>query len=193
MAKLFNDPRIYLKDSDKVRLADYRARIVRETDPREPCDNEDLVFEKAEDESLIPKNALHKWKFDCNHEHEPIWFFTTAERCKKMVSKDPSYWTKEKLIEFEKIERRLYQDWWDGHVYGYIIEKWDEKRREWTRISSLWGMYGTEELMMHLGNEIDLLYDEVGDIPICLDDEEMKYDFDNTEKKINEFSENLRK
>ena len=58
MAKLFNDPRIYLKDSDKVHLADYRARIVREIDPREPCDNEDLVFEKAEDENLIPDNAL---------------------------------------------------------------------------------------------------------------------------------------
>lgn len=186
MSKLFteNPPKIYLKDSDKVRLADYRARIVKETDPREPCDNEDLVFEKAEDESLIPANALHKWKFDCNHEHEPIWFFTTAKRCREMVSKDPSYWTKEKLIEFEKIEHRLYQDWWDGHVYGYIIEKWDEKRREWMRTSSLWGMYGAEELMMHLAEETDGV-----SIPICLDDEEMKYDFDNTEKKVNEFSE----
>ena len=48
--RLFSD----LKESDKVRLADYRARIVKESDPREPCDHEDLVFEKAEDESLIP-------------------------------------------------------------------------------------------------------------------------------------------
>ena len=44
MSKLFNDARIYLKDSDKVRLADYRARIVRESNPREPCVNEDLLF-----------------------------------------------------------------------------------------------------------------------------------------------------
>lgn len=182
-------PKIYLKYSDKVRLADYRARIVRVSDPCEPCNNEDLVFAKAEDESLIPKNALHKWKFDCGYEHEPIWFFTTAERCKKMVSDDPSYWTKEKLIEFEKIERRLYQDWWDGHVYGYIIEKWDEKRREWMQISSRWGMYGTKDLYDNLGNTIDLLYDEVGrvNIPICVDEEEMKYEFDNVEKNINEF------
>ena len=63
-----------------------RARIVKETYPNEPCVNEDLVFEKGEDEFLIPANALHKWKFVCNNEHEPIWFFTTAERCKKMVS-----------------------------------------------------------------------------------------------------------
>ena len=192
MSKLFteNPPKIYLKDSDKVRMADYRARIVRETDPREPCDNEDLVFEKAEDESLIPKNALYKWKFDCNHEHEPIWFFTTAERCKEMVSKNPADWTLPKLKEFAEIEKRLYQDWYDGHVYGIVVEKWDEKQREWTRIDSAWGMYGAKDVYDNLGNEIDLHYDEVGgaSIPVCVDEEEMKYEFDNVELKVNEFS-----
>lgn len=184
MSKLFieNPPKIYLKDSDKVRLADCRVRIVKENNPLEPCDNEDLVFEKAEDESLIPANALHKWKFDCNNEHEPIWFFTTAERCKKMVSEDPSYWTLPKLIEFEKTEKKLYQDWWDGNVYGYIVEKWDDKQRKWIQVSSLWGMYGAEELMMNLAEETDGV-----SIPICIDTEDMKYDFDNTEKKVNEF------
>jgi hypothetical protein len=182
MAK-FTDSRIYLKDSDRVRLADYRARIVREENPREPAEHEDLVFKRTEDETLIPKNALHKWKFDCNHEHEPIWFFTTAERCNEMVSKDPSYWTKEKLIEFEKIERKLYQDWYDGHVYGYIIEKWDEKRREWITTSSLWGMYGSKELLENLASDTDGV-----NIPICINEEDMKYEFDNCEKTINEFS-----
>jgi hypothetical protein len=100
-----------------------------------------------------------------------------------MVSKDPSYWTKEKLIEFEKIERKLYQDWYDGHVYGYIIEKWDEKRREWITTSSLWGMYGSEALLENLASETDGV-----NIPVCIDSEEMKYEFDNTEKKVNEFS-----
>ena len=178
----FNDPRIYLKDSDRVRLADYRARIVRETDPHEPCDNEDLVFRKVEDEHLIPANALYKWKFDCNYEHEPIWFYTTAERCKEMVSEDPSYWTLPKLKEFAEIEHRLYQDWYDGHVYGYIIEKWDEKRREWMTTSSLWGMYGAKELLENLATETDGV-----NIPVCIDEEDMKYEFDNTEKKPNEF------
>ena len=183
MAK-FNDPRIYLKESDRVRLADWRARIVRESNPQEPCDHEDLVFEKAEDESLIPANALLKWKFDCNHEHEPIWFFTTAERCKRMVSEDPSCWTKKKLEEFARIERKLYQNWWDGHVYGYIVEKWDEKRRQWMTTSSAWGMYGAEDLLENLATETDGV-----NIPVCIDSEDMKYDFDNTEKKINEFLE----
>lgn len=182
MSKLFNDTRIYLKDSDKVRLADYRARIVREMNPREPCDNEDLVFRKVEDEHLIPANALYKWKFDCNFEHEPIWFFTTAERCKKMVSEDPSYWTLPKLEKLAEIEKRLYQDWWDGHVYGYIIEKWDEKRREWMTTSSLWGMYGAKDLFENLATETDGV-----NIPVCIDNEDLKYDFDNTEKRVNEF------
>lgn len=184
MSKQFaEDPiKIYLKDSDKVRLADYRARIVREINPREPCDNEDLVFRKVEDEHLIPSNALYKWKFDCNFEHEPIWFYTTAERCKQMVSDDPSYWTKEKLEEFAEIEKRLYQDWWDGHVYGYIIEKWDEKRREWMTTSSLYGMYGAKDLFENLATETDGV-----SIPVCIDNEDMKYDFENVEMKPNQF------
>ena len=176
MSKLPNDTRIYLKDSDKVRLADCRARIVRESNPREPNLNEDLVFEKATGD--IPADALYKWCFVPTG----AWFFTTAERCKEMVSPDPSYWTKEKLEEFAKIEERLYRDWWDGHVYGYIIEKWDAKRREWMTTSSLWGMYGADELLMHLAEETD-----GANIPVCVDEEEMKYEFDNVEKKANEF------
>lgn len=185
MSKTFieNPPKIYLKNSDKVRLADRRARIVRETNPREPCDNEDLVFEKAEDEILIPADALFTWKFDCNYDHEPIWFFTTAERCKEMVSKDPANWTKEKLEWFAKIEKKLYQDWWNGRVYGYVIEEWDDKRREWVHVSSCWGMYGVEDLMINLAEETDGV-----SIPICLDNEDMEYEFDNTEKTVNEFN-----
>ena len=182
MSKLFNDTRIYLKASDKVRLADYRARIVRETSPREPCDNEDLVFEKAEDESLIPSSSLFKWNIEMAD--GPQWFFTTAERCKEMVAEDPSYWTFEKLQEFARIEKKLYENWRDGHVYGYIIEKWDEKRREWMTTSSLWGMYGADELLLHLAEETDGV-----NIPVCIDTEDMKYDFDNTEKRVNEFDE----
>lgn len=185
MSKLFteNPPKIYLKDSDKVRLADYRARIVRESNPREPCDNEDLVFEKADGE--VPAEAIYTWYFA----PMGVTFYTTPERCKKMVSEDPSYWTQKKLEEFAKIEGRLYRDWWDGHVYGIVIEKWDAKRREWMTTSSLWGIYGAKDVYDNLGDEIDLHYDEVGgaSIPVCVDEEEMKYEFDNVEKKVNEF------
>ena len=176
--------KIFLKESDVARLADVRCMIVKESDPLEPCDNEDLVFRKVEDEHLIPANALYKWKFDCNFEHEPIWFYTTAERCKQMVSDDPSYWTKEKLEEFARIEKQLYQNWWDGNVYGYIIEKWDDTQRKWVQTSSCWGMYGAKELMENLPGEIDGT-----NIPICIESEDMKYDFDNVEKFTNEFSD----
>ena len=138
MAK-FN-PKIYLKDSDKVRLADYRARIVRETNPREPCDNEDLVFEKVENKEDIPKDALYSWYFAPMN----VWFFTTADRCKQMVSEDPSYWTKEKLEEFARIEGQLYRNWWNGEVYGYwdieMIDKHTNKyvvTEEWIKHKSL--------------------------------------------------------
>ena len=183
MSKLSNGLRIYLKDSDKVRLASIRARIVRETNPLEPCDNEDLVFEKADKE--VPSEAIYTWHFAPMN----VLFFTTAERCKKLVSEDPSYWTQEKLKEFAEIERQLYMDWYDGHVYGIIVEKWDDTQRKWTTIDSRYGLYGKKEVMYALTEENDLLYDEINGctIPICIDEEDMKYEFDNTEKNVNEF------
>lgn len=180
MSKPSSEIHIYLKDSDKARLADCRVRIVRDSNPTEPCDNEDLVFEKAEDEDHIPKNALYKWKFH-PYGREPIWFFTTAKRCKKMVSKDPSCWTLPKLKKFAEIEHRLYEDWYNGRVYGYITEKWDEKQRWWTAVSSLYGLYGAKDLFDNLAAaKIDGV-----SIPVCVDEEAMKYEFRNVEWKVN--------
>lgn len=181
--------RIYLKESDVPHLAKKRIRIIKEVAPREPCDNEDLVFVKAEDESLIPENALYKWKFNCNYEHEPIWFYTTAERCNEMVSKNPADWTLPKLKEFAEIERQLYQNWYDGKVYGFICEKWVNKRRRWEATDPTHGgMYGAKELMYNLKDFLEFNDGDVGSLPVCIDDEEMKYEFDNCEKTVNEFS-----
>ena len=52
-------------------------------------------------------------------------------------------------------------------------------------------MYGAKDLYDNLNNAIDLFYDEVGGanlLPICIDEEAMKYEFDNVEMKVNEFS-----
>ena len=171
--------KIYLKDSDKARLADKRVRIVQETDAREPCDNEDLVFEKAEDESLIPADALFKWSIDVS-DGDSVWFFTTAERCKKMVSPDPSYWTFEKLQEFARIEKKLYENWRDGYVYGYIVEHWNDAKRKWETDKSLWEMYGAKDVIDNIADELN-----GDDILVCIDEEWMKYEF-NTERKVNE-------
>ena len=173
--------KIYLAGSDKARLADCRVRIVKESDPMEPCDNADLVFEKADDESLIPADALFKWNIMLPGGRQ--WFYTTAERCKQMVSEDPSYWTKEKLEEFARIEGRFYRDWRDGNVYGYVVETWDNAQRMWKTTSSAYGMYGADELLENVKDIVAKYKYE----PIVCIDEELKYDFDNTEKQPNEF------
>ena len=139
------------------------------------------MFEKADSKDAIPDDALFTWTF--NYPETPMHFFTTAERCKKLVSEDSSYWTQEKLAEFARIEHRLYQDWYDGRVYGYVEERWNEKTRSWEHVSSCYGYYGTDEILRAvkeiMGNE---------DLVVCINSEEMKYDFDNVEKKVNEFN-----
>ena len=173
--------KIYLKDSDKARLANKRIRIVRETSPREPCDNEDLVFEKAKSFNDIPDNKLKTWYF------APlgVWFFTTAERCKRMVAEDPSYWTDDKLSTFVKIEEQLYKDWNNGDVYGIIIEEWDANNRTWKHIRSYYGMYGATSLIDNINDELKRDPNYV----VCIDDETMKYDFDDVEMRVNEFKD----
>lgn len=184
MSKQFiEDPiKIYLKDSDKVKLADWRVRIVRETSPRSPEDNEDLVFVRVSSKDNVPKNALHSWKLENNGPGDTAFFWTNEARCKKMVSDNPADYTEEKLKYFEKVERRLWTDWLHGNVYGYVVEKWDAKRREWMHTSSLWGMYGAKDLFDNLATETDGV-----SIPVCIDNEDMKYDFKNVEMKPNQF------
>jgi len=180
-----NPWKIYNKSSEKARLADQRIRIVRDTPAQEPCEHEDLVFEKAKSKEDIPSEALMTWKFDGPKKswgHQPFWFYTTAERCKKMVSEDPAFWTQEKLKKFADIEHRLYEDWWNGHVYGYVVEKWDAKDRGWKAVSSAWGMYGVKDLFDNLASETD------GEsIIVCIDDESMAGEFENAEKHPNQF------
>ena len=173
--------KIYLKDSDKVRLANKRIRIVRDTSPREPCYNEDLVFQKANIVTDIPKNALLTWYFA----PRAVWFFTTAERCKKMVAEDPSYWTYDKLSKFAEAEKQLYKDWYDGNVYGIIIEKWDAENRSWICTNSYYGMYGATSLIDNINDELKRDPNYV----VCIDDETMKYDFDDVEMRVNEFKD----
>jgi hypothetical protein len=163
-------------NSDKARLADVRIRIVRDDDPEEPCECMDLVFEKTKDESLIPSDAIHSWKFDCNHEHEPIWFFTTKDRCEKMICSDPNYWTKEKLIGFEKDEKNLYQQWDDGNVFGYIIESWNAEQREWNHKDSCFGYYGLSELLSAIKDYLDERKISENDIVICSDESDICMD-----------------
>lgn len=161
--------------SAAARLADRRVRIVREEQPDDPAEQFDLVFEKAEDKASIPKNAIYRWKFDRNFEHEPIWLFTTKERCRRMVSSNPDDWTKEKLVEFEKDERKLWQSWWDGDVFGWIQERWDPKNREFAHESSCYGYYGMGEILRAVEEEVIDFAEEplLGekDIVICAEDD----------------------
>lgn len=168
--------KIYLKDSDVPRLADERIRIVREEAPREPCDNEDLVFERVFDESEIPTNALFMWDFQPIGK-DRMFFFTTELRCKEFVSPKPEDWTFDKLKKFAEEEKKLYQDWDQCCVYGWIQEKWNPVQRKWDTVSSTYGYYGAEALLAELKDKT---------IPVCIDSEDLKYDFDNTEKKVNE-------
>lgn len=167
--------KVFKLGSDDARLADRRVRIVREEQPDEPTEQFDLVFEKAEDEASIPKDAIYKWKFDCSFEHEPIWLFATEERCRKMVSPNPDDWTREKLAGFEKDERKLWQSWWDGDVFGWIREKWDPKKREFVHEASCGGYYGAGEILRAVEEEAVDFAEEPSpgekDIIVCAEDD----------------------
>jgi len=174
MNKIIN---IYLEQSDKARLANRRIRLVRDEGRREPQYDMDLVFVHDFKTNEIPDDAIYSWTF-YSPQNDPIHFYTTAERCKEMVSPDPSYWTKEKLAAIAKIEEKLYTHWDRGEVYGYIVEEWDETQRKWKFIDRSWGMYGEKALF-------DNLPYKDGDIVCCA--ENLKYNFENVEMKVNSF------
>lgn len=173
--------KFYLENSDKVRLADVRCRIVRECNPREPQYNEDLVFAVATSKKSIPEDSLYTWQFDFDGKRDPLYFYATALRCRKMIADDPSYWTYEKLVWFAEQEKKLYKDWWEGNVYGIVFEEWNPKQRKFEtskKFVSTWGMYGEDELINVLNDNNNITN---GTIIVYLSDE-VENDFISSKK-----------
>lgn len=173
--------KFFLESSTTARLADNRVRIVRESNPREPQFNEDLVFAVATSKKSIPEDSLYTWQFDFDGKRDPLYFYATALRCRKMIADDPSYWTHEKLVWFAEQEKKLYKDWWEGNVYGIVFEEWNPKQRKFEtskKLISNWGIYGEDALVDVLNDYNDV---KSGKFIICVGDD-VKGDFVNSTK-----------
>lgn len=156
--------KIYKTDSENARLANKRLRIVYDRSAERPDKMMDLVFTFTRDEEEVPNDAIYTWDWYDNSDGTTYHFYTTEDRCREMVVEDSSYWSEEKLEKFEEEERSLFEDWASGKVFGYVIEHWDEAQRKFVLEDSLWGMYGVDDLLDNIEDEI-----EGEDIVVCLD------------------------
>lgn len=143
--------------SKAARLADIRVRIIRDEAASDPCGMIGTVFEKAGN-GAVPENALYS--FRCLGTE----FFTDEARCRKVISDDPADWTAEKLEKIASVEKKLYEDWAEGRVYGWVLESWNAEERMWAHEDSCWGYYGIGEILEAAGNARP-----PGEIPVCAD------------------------
>lgn len=164
--------KIHLSCQRKARLADWRLRIVRDDSPEKPSEHFSSVF--------APVGELKDWiggqypSFIADGE----CFGTSDSRLREQYSKDPKDWTKERLGLVAEREKTIWKAWEDGDCFGVVLERWNEREREWTRYDSLWGAYGAGEVQS-LVDQVASGSDYPGDesCVLCCD-EDCKYCFD---------------
>lgn len=161
--------------SEAARMADRRVRIVREDMPARPSAAMDLVFQEAESESSVPGDALYRWKLDGGPRGKPVWFFTTEDRCRRFGATPSGGWDQAALSDMAESEKKVWADWLDGNVFGWVAEAWDPARREFVAEDSCWGYYGLDEIYQVVEEEIVDFEPEPEpgekDLVVCADDE----------------------
>lgn len=143
-----------------ARLANVRLVLMKDLSGRAPDVNTDLIFHRGHGEV---------WGFKLRETYgsETEVFTATREKVEE-ESKACGHKTEaEKRAWLEGIkdaEKKMWQAWMDGEVYGIVVQKWDDVERRFHCIDCLYELYGWNDVVAAL-KDMDLSKVEV----FCVD------------------------
>lgn len=131
------------ENSREARLADKRLLVMRDCLCKAPDDCMDLVFHNG-------NGDVFGFKLRENYGYETEVF--TADRAKvEEKSKACGHKTEaEKLAwleETKEAEKKLWQAWMDGEVYGVIVQEWNDSERYWNIVDEHFDLFGWSKLV----------------------------------------------
>ena len=145
-----------------ARLANVRLVLVKDCSGRAPDENTDLIFHRGHGEV---------WGFKLRETYGYETEVFTADRKKvEEESKACGHKTEaEKRAWLEGIkdaEKKMWQAWMDGEIYGIVVQKWDEAERRFYCIDCMYELYGWNDVVECLKD-----MDKTGIEVFCVDDE----------------------
>ena len=126
------------ENSREARLADRRILVVKDCVCQAPDVSMDLIFHRGHGEV---------WGFKLRETYGYETEVFTADRAKvEEESKACGHKTEaEKRAWLEGIkeaEKKLWQAWMDGDMYGVVVQEWDGSERRWNVVDSAFELFG---------------------------------------------------
>ena len=131
------------ENSREARLANKRLLIVKDGLCRAPDVSMDLIFHRGHGEV---------WGFKLRESYGYETEVFTADRAKvEEESKACGHKTEAEkhawLEGIKEAEKKVWQAWMDGDMYGVVIQEWDGSERKWKVVDSAFELFGWNDVV----------------------------------------------
>lgn len=129
--------------SREARLADKRLLIMKDGVCRAPDVSMDLIFHRGHGEV---------WGFKLRETYGYESEVFTADRAKvEKESKACGHKNKDEMYKWldgiKEAEKKLWQAWMDGDMYGIVVQEWNAAERNWKVIDSIFEIFGWSDVV----------------------------------------------
>ena len=142
----------FISERDRAaRLANVRLVLVKDLSCRAPDENSDLIFHRGHGE-------VWGFKLRETYGYETEVFTASKEKVEE-ESKACGHKNKAEMHKWldgiKEAEKKMWQAWMDGEVYGIAIQKWDDTERQFRCIDCSYELYGWNDVVEAL-KDMDL-------------------------------------
>ena len=150
------------ENSREARLANKRLLIVKDCVCRAPDVSMDLIFHRGHGEV---------WGFKLRESYGYESEVFTADRAKvEEESKACGHKNKDEMYKWldgiKEAEKKLWQAWMDGDMYGIVVQEWNDSERNWKVVDSVFEIFGWNDVVECLK---DIKLDDIE--VFCIDEE----------------------
>ena len=165
------------KKTKKARLANRRVLLIRDESCQAPDEFMDTIFHPGHGEVFGFKVVSFDRQFSEVFTCDKATLQKEIDAMNFKSEEDKEKWLK----GIKESEKKMWQAYYDGDVYGILIQEWNDEDREFNTIDTLWGMYGFDDVKANI-------IDVVGNYDIdCFAVENELGDPENWKKEFREF------
>jgi hypothetical protein len=130
------------KNSNEARLANRRALLIPDVSGRAPDEFMDMIYHPGHGEifgfQVVSFDRQYSEVFTCDkaalQKEIDAMHFKSEE--------DKEKWLK----NIKDYEAKIWQAYYDGEVYGILIQEWSDEAREFKTVDSFWVLYGFDDV-----------------------------------------------
>jgi hypothetical protein len=134
------------ENTKEARLANRRVLLIRDDSCQAPDKYMDTIYHPGHGEifgfQVVSFDRQYSEVFTCDKaalqkEIDAMNFKSEADKNK---------WLK----DIKDSEAKMWQAYYDGEVYGILIQEWNDKERQFKMVDVLWGLYGFDDVKANI-------------------------------------------